>query len=44
MGGQYAEFIWPAYIVTALTFAAMIGFSLSHVRRWRRRCEELSRK
>lgn len=39
---RYAEFIWPAYIVTAVLFVAMIGFSLNHARRWRRRFEELS--
>ena len=41
---KYAEFIVPAFAITALVFAAMIGFSLSHARRWRRRFEELSRK
>ena len=44
MSGQYDAFIWPAYIVTAVVFAAMIGFSLNHARRWRRRYEELTRK
>jgi heme exporter protein CcmD len=44
MSAPYDVFIWPAYIVTGLVFAAMIGFSLNHARRWRRRYEELSRK
>ena len=41
---KYAEFIVPAFAITIVVFAAMIGFSLSHARRWRRRFEELSRK
>ena len=44
MSDQYAAFIWPAFIVTGLVFAGMIGLSLSHARRWKRRYEELSRK
>jgi heme exporter protein D len=41
---KYAEFIVPAFAVTAVVFAGMIGFSLNHARRWRRRYEELTRK
>ena len=41
---KYAEFIVPAFAITAVVFAAMIGFSLSRARRWRKRFEELSRK
>jgi len=41
---KYAEFIVPAFAITGLVFAAMIGFSLNHARRWRRRYEELSGK
>lgn len=41
---KYAEYILPAFGVTAVVFAGMIGFSLNHARRWRRRFEELSRK
>jgi len=37
--GPYAAFIWPAFAITGLGFAAMIGFSLAHARRWRRRVE-----
>jgi heme exporter protein CcmD len=41
---KYAEFIVPAFAITAIVFAAMVGLSLSRARRWRRRYEELSRK
>jgi heme exporter protein CcmD len=41
---KYAEFIVPAFAITIVVFAAMIGLSLSHARRWRKRFEELSRK
>ncbi|HET6970696.1 MAG TPA: heme exporter protein CcmD [Phenylobacterium sp.] len=44
MADKYALFIWPAYLVTVVVFAALIGLSLSHARRWRRRYEELSRR
>jgi heme exporter protein CcmD len=41
---KYAEFIVPAFVVTAIVFAGMIGFSLNHARRWKKRFEELSGK
>ena len=41
---KYAEFIVPAFAITAVVFLGMIGFSLNHARRWRRRYEELTRK
>ena len=41
---KYAEYIVPAFAITALVFAGMIGFSLNHARRWKKRFEELSRK
>jgi len=41
---KYAEFIVPAFAVTIVVFAAMIGLSLHHARRWRKRFEELSGK
>lgn len=44
MADKYAAFIWPAYLVTAVVFAGLIGLSLGHSRRWKRRYEELSRK
>jgi len=41
---KYAEFIVPAFAITAVVFAGMLWFSLGHARRWRRRYEELTRK
>jgi len=41
---KYAEYIVPAYAITALVFAGMVGLSLNHARRWKKRFEELSRK
>ena len=41
---KYAEFILPAFAITAIVFAAMIGFSLNLSRRWKKRFEELSGK
>lgn len=38
---KYAEFIIPAFVLTAIVFAGMIGFSLNHARRWKRRYEAL---
>lgn len=40
---KYAEFIVPAFVITAVVFAAMIGFSLNLSRRWKARFEALSR-
>jgi heme exporter protein D len=42
--GKYAAYIWPAYGLTALVFAVLVGGALNHARRWRRRAEELGRK
>jgi len=42
--GKYAAFIWPAYAITALAFAAMIAGALNHSRRWKTRAEGLSGK
>jgi heme exporter protein D len=39
--GKYAAFVWPAYALTSLMFAAMIGLTLARARRWRRRAEQL---
>jgi heme exporter protein D len=44
MAGKYAAFIWPAYGITALTFAILIAGSLAHARRWKKRAEELAGK
>ena len=41
---KYAEFIIPAFVITGVVFAAMVGLSLGHARRWRRRFEDLNRK
>jgi heme exporter protein CcmD len=41
---KYAEYIVPAFAITGLVFAGMIGLSLSHARRWKRRFEERSGK
>ena len=38
---KYAVFIVPAFAITILVFAAMIGFTLNHARRWRKRYEDL---
>ena len=40
----YAEYIVPAFAITAIVFAGLIGFSLSHARRWKKRYEELASK
>ena len=34
--GKYGPYVWPAFIVTALVFAWMIGDSLWRARAWRR--------
>ena len=41
---HYAEYIVPAFAVTAIVFAGLIGSSLSHARRWKKRYEELASK
>lgn len=38
--GKYAAFVWPAYGVTALTFAVLIAWTLSRARRWRRKARK----
>ena len=40
---KYAAFIVPAFAVTVLIFAVMIGFTLARARHWRRRYETLTR-
>jgi heme exporter protein D len=42
--GKYALFVWPAYGITVVVFAAMVWAVLAHARRWKRRCQELSGK
>lgn len=34
--GRYGAFVWPAYAVAALVFAAMIIDTLLRTRHWRR--------
>ena len=41
---KYAEYIVPAFAITAVVFAGLIWTSLGHARRWRKRYEELSAK
>lgn len=41
---KYAEFIVPAFVVTALVFAGMIWASLRHAARWKKRFDELDRR
>lgn len=38
--GKYAVFVWPAYALTALVFAAFIIDTLLRARRWRRAAQE----
>ncbi len=42
--GRYAAFVWPAFGLTALVFAGMIGQSLAKTRYWRRRAQDLVEK
>ncbi len=41
--GRYAVFLWPAYAITALVIAGLIGESLWRARRWRREAEARER-
>jgi heme exporter protein D len=38
--GKYAVFVWPAYGLTAIVFAALIVETLLRARRWRREVEQ----
>jgi heme exporter protein D len=42
--GKYAAYIVPAYAITVLVFAALIGGSLAHARRWKAKAEGKSRR
>jgi heme exporter protein D len=42
--GKYAAYIGPAYAITVLVFAVLIGGSLAHARRWKARAEGTRRK
>ena len=37
--GEYAVFVWPAYGLTVIVFAALVGETLWRARRWRREVE-----
>ncbi|MDX5331665.1 MAG: heme exporter protein CcmD [Caulobacteraceae bacterium] len=39
----YGAFVWPAFAITALVFAALVWNSLARARHWRRRTEMLRR-
>lgn len=41
---RYAEYIWPAFGVTAAVFVLLVVASLNLSRKWRKRFEDLSRK
>ncbi len=41
---KYAEYIIPAFAISALVVGALLWSSLAHARRWRRRFEERSGK
>ena len=42
--GAYAPYVWGAFALTAVVFALMVGHSLAHARRWKRRFEERAGK
>ncbi|MDB5431898.1 MAG: heme exporter protein CcmD [Caulobacter sp.] len=39
--GRYGPYIWPAFGLSGLVLAALIGHSLASVRHWRREVERL---
>jgi heme exporter protein D len=39
--GKYAIYMWPAFGISALAFAWMIGDSLAKARRWKRELNRL---
>ena len=44
MFGKYAEYIVPAYAITALVLGYLVISSLAHARRWKRIYEERAKK
>jgi heme exporter protein CcmD len=40
---DYAAYIWPAYIISALVLGGLAVASILHARRWKRRAEQLTR-
>lgn len=41
---KHAEYVVPAFAITAIVFAWLVWFSLGHARRWKKRFEELTAK
>ncbi len=39
--GEYAAYIWPAYIISALVLGGLTVASLLHARRWKAKAEAL---
>jgi heme exporter protein D len=39
--GRYGPYIWPAFGLSALVLAILIGHSLAAMRHWRREVERL---
>lgn len=42
--GRYALFLWPAYALSAIVLAALVGETLISARRWRRRARDDRRR
>ena len=42
--GKYAAYIVPAYAITIVVFAVLIGGALTHARRWKARAEGKARR
>ena len=38
--GEYAAYIWPSYIISALVIGGLAAETLISARRWKRRAEE----
>ena len=41
---DYAAYIWPAYLISALVLGGLTVSSILHARRWKKRAEDLQRK
>jgi heme exporter protein CcmD len=42
--GNYAAYIWPAYVLSALVLGGLAVASVLHARRWKKRAEDLGRR
>lgn len=40
----YGVFVWPAYAISALVIAGLVGWTLWRARRWRREVDRLERQ